>query len=152
MRQYIEYTCSKCLETKPEVDFGVDKNQARGRKYACKECVNRERRGRYKKENRRNHLKTKYGITPEIYDAMFNHQQGLCAICREPGKKRRGGGRAERSAALYVDHDHVSGEVRGLLCHKCNAAVGLLHDDPGRIERAANYIRGLPVEYLRTAA
>jgi len=126
------YTCSDCGTEKPEEDFGLDRNQARGRKYACKECTNAKRRGRYQKENRRYHLKRAYGITPKQYENMSQEQMGICAICLEPTK-------------LYIDHDHVTGEVRGLLCQKCNSAIGLLYDNPARIDRAAKYVRGLNI-------
>ena len=136
--------CSKCKQEKPVSDFGKDKKISRGIKYSCKGCVNEERRGRYKKENRAYLLKSKYGLSPEDYESMVDNQKGLCAICCQVPENRSGGGRAKPSIGLYVDHDAVSGEVRGLLCHKCNVAIGLLYDDPSRIERAANYVRGMP--------
>lgn len=76
----------------------------------------------------------KYGITRDKYRALYFHQQGVCAICGEPE-------RTERNALLAVDHDHVTGQVRGLLCSHCNRAIGLLRDDPEVIERAALYVK-----------
>lgn len=144
-------TCPKCEVEKPPSGYGVDKNCTAngGRKYVCKECTNAKRRGKYRAENRKYHLKSKYGITPAEYGQIYAKQGGACAICLEPGDVRSGGSRAKDSTRLYIDHDHVSNEVRGLLCHKCNVAIGLLFDDPMRMERAAAYIRGLPVEYMR---
>lgn len=139
-----QYICATCRERKPDSSFGIDKNSVRKRKYSCKECTNAKRRGRYQEDNRKYHLKSKYGMTPEQYSEMLVLQKGLCAICRESGKERSGGGRAKSSVRLYVDHDPVSKEVRGLLCHKCNIAIGLLYDDPSRIDRAADYVRGMP--------
>ena len=139
-----QYICSTCKEAKSITDFGLDKKSSRGRKYACKECINAKRRDRYQDDNRRYHLKSKYGITPEQYGKMLEAQKNLCAICRESGSERSGGRRARASTRLYVDHDPVSGDVRGLLCHKCNVAIGLLYDDPARIDRAAKYVRGWP--------
>jgi Recombination endonuclease VII len=52
-----------------------------------------------------------YGLTEETYNALLERQNGTCAIC---GKK----------AKLNIDHDHVTGQVRGLLCHGCNALLG----------------------------
>lgn len=143
-----QYICAKCNQSKPPSEFHRDKTIPRGFKHSCKECVNEQRRGRYSDRNRRDHLKSKYGITPEEYEALVEKQKGLCAICNESGLSRSGGGRAKKSSPLFVDHDHVTEEVRGLLCHKCNVAIGLMLDDPQRLERAAAYIRGLPVEYL----
>ena len=66
------------------------------------------------------HLKRKFGITPEDYERRLAQQGGGCAVCGrapKPGK------------SLHVDHDHETGYVRGLLCFKCNAALGQLDDD-----------------------
>jgi len=73
----------------------------------------------------------KYGTTPERYDAQLNAQGGVCAICRredEVGKR------------LAVDHDHSDGRIRGLLCGRCNQAIGLLRDDPVIAARTAEYL------------
>ena len=144
-----QYICSSCKEEKSPSDFGVDRSVKRGRKYECRSCVNQKRRGRYQAENRTYHLRSKYNITPEKYAEMLHNQLGLCVICGQPGKARSGGGRAKDSVGLYVDHSHIGGEVRGLLCHKCNVGLGLFGDDPARLESAAAYVRGLPVEYVR---
>ena len=76
----------------------------------------------------------KYGIDLVTYEAMFAAQGGLCAICRRPFAQRR-------AKHFHVDHDHVSGRVRGLLCAECNTALGLFSDDPSRLERGAEYLR-----------
>ena len=74
----------------------------------------------------------KYGITFEQYHVMLAAQGGHCAIC----SATEGGGRG----AFHVDHDHVTGKVRGLLCHYCNTAVGNMKDDPALLRAAANYL------------
>lgn len=66
------------------------------------------------------HLKTKFGITPEEYDAMLHKQRGKCAICRQPEKVV--------GKSLAVDHDHKTGKVRGLLCGSCNQLLGIFED------------------------
>lgn len=76
------------------------------------------------------------GLTPEEYDAMLARQGGRCAICgaSEPGGKRKGG-------AWAVDHCHASDAVRGLLCHRCNLALGLFDDSPERLAAAIQYLQ-----------
>lgn len=144
------YECKACKAVKPVESFGVDKHTSRGRKYTCKTCLNASRRGIQDPAARSRYLKRKYGITLADYEAILIKQGGVCAVCQEPGEPRNGGARARASTPLYVDHSHVDGLVRGLLCHKCNVAIGLLKDDPSRIDRASRYVRGMPVQYLGT--
>ena len=68
-----------------------------------------------------------YGLTPEKYAELFARQQGLCAICK-------------RASVQAVDHNHSTGEVRGLLCHRCNHAIGLFEE---RLESFASAIQYL---------
>ena len=68
-----------------------------------------------------------YGMSVEDLDVMLHLQHGLCAIC-------------QTAPAAHVDHDHQSGTVRGLLCFRCNAAIGQLDDDPLVLRRAARYV------------
>lgn len=74
-----------------------------------------------------------YGLTQDDWDALVKRQQNRCAVC-QTGKP---GGRGER---WHIDHDHVTGQVRGLLCGKCNSAIGLFRDDPDIIKAAARYV------------
>lgn len=78
-----------------------------------------------------------YGITAEQYDALYKAQGGRCAICR------RATGAARR---LAVDHNHQTGEVRGLLCKPCNRyGLGMFaRDNPEVLDRAAEYLRNPP--------
>lgn len=74
-----------------------------------------------------------YGITVPHWHAMHDKQGGKCAVCRKPprpGKK------------LCVDHNHKTGAVRGLLCKRCNTALGFFYDEPLLMELAADYLRG----------
>lgn len=96
--------------------------------------ANQQRR-RAKPENklkeREGYLRRKYGITLEEYSALFEAQGGLCALCRrEPTE----------GISLHVDHDHETGEIRGLLCFLCNNALGDFDDDPVRLRAAADYL------------
>jgi hypothetical protein len=73
----------------------------------------------------------RYKLTPEQYHNLFEDQKGLCAAC---GCKEKGNRR------LAVDHNHLTGAVRALLCHACNVALGLLVDSPERVEMLLRYI------------
>lgn len=73
-------------------------------------------------------LLANYGITLEQYNRMYEEQQGACAIC------------LVQFPMLEVDHDHETGQVRGLLCGNCNKAAGLLQDDPQIAERLRQYL------------
>lgn len=75
----------------------------------------------------------KYGIDEHGVDAILDRQGGVCAICDSP----EAGG---RWATFAVDHDHATGELRGLLCQPCNVGIGQFSDDPSRLRRAADYL------------
>ena len=79
-----------------------------------------------------------YGISPEDYADLLSAQDGVCAICRKPETVRNQDG----PRPLCLDHDHLTGTVRGLLCHSCNLSLGHFDDDPDRLEAAARYLRG----------
>lgn len=78
-------------------------------------------------------LKITYGVTVEQYNAMLVAQGGVCAICRESEREKNG--------VLSVDHCHVTGRFRGLLCHKCNQAIGCFRDRAENCIAAAEYLR-----------
>lgn len=88
---------------------------------------------------RRDHLWKHYKITLEDYDKMVDKQGGCCDCCHLP---------ASTGKFLHVDHDHKTGIVRGLLCTKCNTALGMFGDDPKVIRRAIAYMAGTPVAEL----
>lgn len=79
-----------------------------------------------------------FGLTEEEYDVLFDSQGGRCAICRETSQQH-----------LCVDHCHDTGIIRGLLCRKCNAGVGLLGDTTEHLEKALAYLRAA---YLKAEA
>ena len=94
-----------------------------------------ERHQAYLKRCRRKDLK-RQGMTQDQYEAKHAEQHGTCAICRLPHGRSLSG----RSKDLAIDHDHVTGQLRGLLCDDCNIGLGLFHDDPQRLMNAALYI------------
>ncbi len=84
------------------------------------------------------YLRREYGITIEDYHRMNAEQCGLCAICRSPGFKMG----KHHKLLLVVDHCHTHGHVRGLLCHNCNRALGLMHDSVPSLTAAIAYLEG----------
>lgn len=85
---------------------------------------------------RARHLKQNYGISLEQFSALWNAQDGQCAICEV---ELVAGGRESVSAC--VDHNHDTGDIRGLLCRQCNHGIGHMKDSPEVLERAAAYLR-----------
>jgi len=158
--------CSKCGELKPFDNFYKAKGMRDGYRSDCKTCnlaakvarnaadpeVNRRRVKRWQQENpdryrarldaykqsgkkkisdRKSHLKRKFGLTQAEYDELLELQDGGCAICGElPGER----------VSLHVDHDHLTGEVRGIVCVRCNNALGLFREDPALLTEAAHYL------------
>lgn len=86
-------------------------------------------------------LKNKFGISLDDYLSLLDRQNGKCRICDMTIRafSYKGGKGARESAC--VDHDHTTGKVRGLLCNPCNTGLGLFGDVPGRLEKAALYLR-----------
>jgi hypothetical protein len=126
-------TCTGCGVEKAESDFYRYSATAKRKKLTyskCKGCHG-ARMAKWHKANpdvsRSSQWRNKYGIdcTPEQYNEMHDLQAGLCKIC----------GRAESVSGrrLAVDHDHVTGLVRGLLCTKCNTTVGWVEQHPSLI-------------------
>ena len=118
--------CSECGQVKDLDQFkkvGVNASPMR----KCLTCYTETRR--FNKANglrynqRDAHLRDNYGITQEQYDFMLQAQGGVCDICLSPDPKA-----AARANCFVVDHDHETGQVRGLLCHACNRALGNLQD------------------------
>lgn len=129
--------CNKCREELPACDFQYNPLRADWLAASCFRCMDEyEKSRRMDPEKRRrlksNSLRCRFGIDMDFYEEMLEFQGGACAIC--------GGDDQVKTASLGVDHDHATGEVRGLLCRSCNSAIGQLGDDYGRIIRAAEYI------------
>ena len=125
-------TCAKCAAEKSLNDFHKQPTGPLGRHSWCKPCANaaqkasREKNVRPKAKREWN-LSARYGLTPADVDAMLVKQVGVCAICAETLKK------------FHIDHCHSTGKVRGLLCHKCNIALGHV-ERPGFVAAALSYL------------
>jgi len=117
--------CSRCGRNRSEKFF----TSARGK--ICSSCRKKSR----SKSAHETRVNKTYGLLPGEYDRLLAAQNGRCAICH-----------GTRSRRLAVDHSHSTGLVRGLLCARCNnqlLAKGA-RDDPGVLERAAQYLRQPP--------
>lgn len=87
----------------------------------------------YENESLKGHrLRQRYGISLDDYNALFNKQGGRCAVC--------GRHQSVLKNTLSVDHNHETGEVRGLLCYQCNAVFVRVLDDLDRLKAAADYV------------
>lgn len=118
--------CYVCGVVRPRSEFGTYLERARNRRWTnskCRKCQ-LEKLSRWKSEHpeykyhakpgesRAYHLRKKYGWTEEDYRKVLEAQGGRCAICRQV-------------RTLFIDHDHGSGKVRGLLCNECNGILGI---------------------------
>jgi hypothetical protein len=122
--------CADCGETKPPEEFPRNKRSRDGRHAYCKPCHNarcRETRERLYGGSRHYHLTRRYGIGAAEVDALIAAQDGKCAIC--------GVGVPE-----HVDHDHVTGRIRGMLCFSCNGGLGQFGDSVERLRLAIAYL------------
>jgi hypothetical protein len=133
-------TCNKCGCRLPLSAFCHDRCiKGSGLRSICRECSNtagRNYRTVHRSSVRNSKLKKLYGITANDYSALLIQQKSVCAICKEQCKTGR---------YLAVDHDHKTGKVRGLLCVRCNNAIGFLKDSITLLRNAADYLE----QYLR---
>lgn len=122
--------CSQCKAYKPTTDFARHRGQKDGFQCRCKECSKLDWE-RPDSSWRSKRIQTQYGITAEQYNEMLADQEGVCAVCAEPCKSGQ---------RLSIDHDHVSGLVRGLCCRSCNNGLGRFRDNKDFLVKAAIYI------------
>jgi len=132
--------CRKCGEVKNLLESFYrqrkDASLPSSYSYECKECTVKRVRDNHIKnptQKRRAHLRRKYGLTFAEYDKMLIEQNECCATC---GATKPGG----RWKSFAVDHDHVTGRVRGLLCKSCNIALGEVNDDLTTLKNMINYL------------
>ena len=129
--------CTKCGEEFPNTNeyFSRQKKGKNGLSASCKKCRSMSFKN-WRKNNKEkiweNHLKYIYGITLKDWNKMFQEQEGKCAIC--------GVHQSEMKHVLYVDHDHKTDKVRGLLCARCNTGIGFF-EDKKFMEKANNYLK-----------
>lgn len=133
----IQDPCTNCGVVKGHDEYfhytAKGKQYRRGR---CKAC--------YSDENYDRVLKRQWGLTREEYDAALERQGGVCAICGGEEVAISKHGNRQR---LSVDHCHETGQLRGLLCMKCNTAIGKFDDDCGKLESAIDYLKEPPCPF-----
>jgi len=88
-------------------------------------------RRKFPEKHRDKHLKKLYGLPAGEFDRLLAAQGGLCAICHQI---------CSTGARLCVDHDHATGRIRGLLCRRCNRALGAMKDSADLFRSAAEYL------------
>ena len=160
--------CSRCQVEKPHEEFYKHKGRNDGIDDSCVVCKKAARRTPHAKElararakirwsrpdqqelNRKrsrdfrysekgqvyilkDYLRRNYNLTIQQYNKMFADQGGCCAICKKH--------ETEFKKRLSIDHDHITGEVRELLCQFCNTSLGNFDDNEDRLMEAVNYLR-----------
>ncbi len=133
--------CSHCKLEKEETDFPKATNKSRGYAWICKACKKEKKLAKQASmtpeewylQNRRYWLKSEYGLSLEDYNELLKNQKHKCAICDADEVDSFKG-------LLFVDHDHGTGKVRGLLCHHCNTALGKFRDSTEILNKAIAYV------------
>jgi hypothetical protein len=130
--------CDPCREARNAYNrkYGIKRREIH------KDRINQQQNARYAKlppdkkqklaqKHKLYHLKTKYGLTQIEWDQLLEQQKGVCGVCKQVPDAR----------GWATDHNHVTGVVRGILCHKCNIRLGLLGDNESDITKNVNDIK-----------
>lgn len=81
-------------------------------------------------------IKREYNLSWEEYQKLYVEFKGLCGICAKPLSLIK----TNSEHTAHIDHDHLTGKVRGILCRSCNRGIGYLNDSPERLQKAATYL------------
>ncbi len=141
--------CTGCFIEKPITEFyNLNRRNHCGKQSRCKFCQKYDDKLNYLKhytpERRRRYLlKEKYNMTIEDYENLSFQQENVCAIC---GNKETNYTSNPQVTHLAVDHDHLSGRIRGLLCAQCNQAIGKFRHDINLLQKAIDYLKGYKCE------
>ncbi len=137
-------TCNRCGESKPPEEYNARK--CRGKpgflEPWCRPCQNERGREVYRRRKaagyRRSanyrhaeYVRRQYGLSPGEYEQMLTTQGGVCALCSQPPADGQ---------RLAVDHCHKTGDVRALLCLRCNGGLGCFQDGAELMRLAARYV------------
>lgn len=141
MEQYYSANKEKWESKQRTLEYKQEKNRKRRERYANDSAFRAKKKEEvhnYYQNNpdvRLNQRLKKFGINLNEYRRILKEQGGKCAICGSEIGDVMGN-------RLYVDHDHVSGKVRGLLCSKCNFGLGNFNDDIELMKKAIKYLEG----------
>ena len=133
--------CHGCKIEKDISEYGRDKHRKDGHIDYCFDCRTKRVRLMKLRNPMFNIIKNKrvrYGLSQEQYETMLKDQGGVCAICGEPETRKNAHGEID---ALSVDHSHITQINRGLLCNRCNVAIGRFGDRLDLLEKATAYLR-----------
>lgn len=139
----LQERCKPCFSSYNKAIYAEKKDEIKARNAAWQR-ENKDKRKLYQLRHRQKLGPAKirekevlriYGLASEQLEEMKARQKGVCAICEKSTEWE------SKKGELVIDHDHKSGKVRGLLCHPCNTALGLMSDDPQRLRAAADYIK-----------
>lgn len=146
--------CSGCQAELPFERFGIDQSTKDGHAYRCLACQreryrtyyrkNRDKRkadARAWKERNKEHIKVyrrsltlkRYGLDESGFAALLLAQGNACAICRKTPPE-------DLKRRWHVDHDHETGQVRAVLCGKCNVLIGMADESPEVLQSAIAYL------------
>ena len=129
--------CCRCDEYKDWSHYSKCKKGTRGYDHWCKDCRSKYSAEHFRRVRRNTQLKYYFGITLDEYKQMLEKQNGVCAICKRPEIATRKG----RIKQLAVDHCHDVGIIRGLLCYRCNTALGLADENIETLFAMINYLK-----------
>jgi hypothetical protein len=133
--------CRTCNETKELTEFHKAKVNVDGLENRCKPCkqayqTHPDRRAARARRAWKYNIKVKYGMVPEDYHKLVEEQGNKCGACGDTWEELVN----HVFERWCVDHNHNTGEVRGLLCNGCNAALGHAQDNPIRLRAQARYL------------
>jgi len=137
--------CHACGDEKSLDEFWNNANRHDGKQTQCKGCATARRKkklaervpeddARKSRRNADSHMRRRYGIDVDGYERMLDRQQGTCAVCRNKCTRDN----------LAIDHDHQTGAVRGLLCWRCNGALGKARDSVELLTKLIAYLENPP--------
>ncbi|MCW2776528.1 MAG: Recombination endonuclease [Frankiales bacterium] len=133
--------CPSCQRERPRDEFGKNRSSGDGLTSYCSPCHNAITRGNVLRNHgstRDFHLRRRYGLDSADVARMVADQGRTCALCRARSPQ-------------HVDHDHLTGLVRGILCSTCNQGLGNFADDAARLRLAADYVEGHSWQKVREA-
>lgn len=141
MKSYYNENIDKWKDRQSQQSYKDTKNETRKTKYHTdadfrQRVIDRSKQYRidHPTAKRSQDLYSKYGMTLQEYDEMLKNQDGKCAIC---GMNAEDNG---RYGVLYVDHNHQTGKIRGLLCENCNFGLGIFKDNIDILNNAVKYL------------